>query len=1103
MALMDIKKSEFLLVTKMVPLTVLCTSLLVTLAIGVLSNYNFQQRAESRYKNITTDIFENIHERMHDHEMILLGAKGLCNARPSVSRAEFKNYVNSLRLDENRPGILGIGYSAWLSPLEKEATITAVRAEGFTEYDIKPGGVRPRYTGITLIEPFNWRNRRSFGYDMYTEPVRRGAMDRALDSGSVVLTGKLTLLQETEQDKQVGLIMYAPVYQPGVAIDTVEARRTAMRGFVYSPIRIKDYIYGTFGTIPKEVSFDIYIGGVEENNLLFSSMESENVTVPKGYLPDYSSKMPFSYYGITGYIVFKTLPSFTYHFATWLTNIILVAGIVTSLLLTLYARKRQNQLLAVLSNETRLTNIIHGTNAGTWEWNVQTGAVAINERWAHIIGYTYAELEPISIDTWVSFTHPEDLEQSRLLLEKHYKEPSEPYHCDVRMKHKDGNWIWVSDWGSVTRWSDDGKPLIMQGVHIDISGPKQIELDLHHANSIADKSNKLLYAIVDTMSDWLWEIDANARVVYCSPQVVEHLGYSPEEIIGKTPYDFMHPAEAARVAEAFRKISLEKGRFSNMEQWILAKDGTSILFSSNGVPIVDEEGRIQGYRGVNKNITNQYYNESRLKKLSYAVEKCPSPILITDREGVIEFVNESFTTLTGYSETEAIGQNPRFIKSGEMTDEFYTSLWKTISGGNTWKGELHNRRKDGSLYWVQSIIAPLHDAQGVISHYVSIKEDITEKRVLAEQLLHAQKAETVGALAGGLAHELNNILSIIGGYTLLLKKSCCLEPKQQQYLTEIATAVNDAGAITHGMLAYSRKQNLNLGCHDLVALVKAAGVFIEQVLREDIIVSKDLPEQPIFVLCDPQLIKQVLINLATNARDAMPNGGGLHITVGTFSCPGTEEGVNAQITVTDDGEGMDEFTQKRIFDPFFTTKEVGKGTGLGMPVVFGIITQHRGTITVQSELGKGTTFRLQLPVISAAVTSDVTDGTITCLDTVIKKAGSLLVVDDNEKLGKVISEYLSDAGYHVILAVDGADAYEKFMEYDEKVSLIITDVIMPNKNGKALFDEICIHSNVPFIFMSGHQQEIINSQGDFGTARVLLKPINLAELLDVVGATIC
>lgn len=446
------------------------------------------------------------------------------------------------------------------------------------------------------------------------------------------------------------------------------------------------------------------------------------------------------------------------------------------------------------------------------------------------------------------------------------------------------------------------------------------------------------------------------------------------------------------------------------------------------------------------------------------------------------------------------------LKSGLTPPETYQQLWETITTGKTWEGEFENKRKDGCIFYEHATISPIRNDLGIITHYLAHKIDITEKKNIMQQLLQSQKLESIGQLAGGLAHDLNNILTVVNGYATLANQVVEKNEIQENYINEIVKASFRASSLTNNLLAYSRKQEMNRQKQNLNLLITTVASFISRVLRDNIEFTLALHEEPLGVYVDDVQIEQVLLNLATNARDAMPDGGSLSITTAEGAMD--EEYIDihgfgrvgryAVITVTDSGHGMDAVTKQMVFDPFFTTKEVGKGTGLGLSMVMGIIKQHGGFIELQSEPGKGCVFKLYLPLLAIALvkaSDDLQAPRMEC------GSGTILLAEDDPATLRIMQELLERAGYKVITAVDGEDAVKKFVMFCDEIQLVISDLIMPKKSGKQAFNEIRgFSSEMKFIFVSGHSSDLIEREGEFGDdVELIMKPVLPFELLKKIS----
>ncbi|MCF6149778.1 MAG: PAS domain S-box protein [Candidatus Kuenenia sp.] len=489
------------------------------------------------------------------------------------------------------------------------------------------------------------------------------------------------------------------------------------------------------------------------------------------------------------------------------------------------------------------------------------------------------------------------------------------------------------------------------------------------------------------------------------------------------------------------------------------------------------------------NIIKYKQMEEKLRKLSQAVEQSISSIVITDTEGNIEYVNPKFTEITGYAYEETMGKNPRILKSGKTTPQEYKALWNSIINGKSWQGEFYNKRKNGKYYWELAQITPLKDKEGNITNFLAIKEDITnikrsqrEQAELKEQLYHAQKLDSIGRLAGGVAHDFNNFLMAIIGYANLLEFEIKDNVRAKEYIGNIVNTAHKAANLTQSMLAFGRKQVLKMEPVNLNEVINTAEILYKRFINENVDYKLELSKENIILKADANKIEQVLLNLVTNSIHAMTEGGVLRIKTDIEEIDTTftekhgfgREGTYALISVNDTGIGMDRETKGKIFEPFFTTKEAGKGTGLGLSIVYGIVKQHNGFIDVHSEPGKGTTAFIYLPLASEMVIKEPHSET-EISDVFQVSPETIMVAEDDESVRYLLKEILERFGYKVTVASNGKEAVDKFIEQKENIHLLILDVKMPVMNGKEAYDEIRkIKPEMKAIFLSGYSDDIID-----------------------------
>jgi two-component system NtrC family sensor kinase len=515
-----------------------------------------------------------------------------------------------------------------------------------------------------------------------------------------------------------------------------------------------------------------------------------------------------------------------------------------------------------------------------------------------------------------------------------------------------------------------------------------------------------------------------------------------------------------------------------------------------------EPGGLEGRIWTFRDITARARADQFVHRLSQAVEQSPVSILITDTAGTMEFVNARFTQVTGFELLEALGRNPRIMKSERTPPRMYEELWSTISSGEVWVGELQNRKKNGELFWERATIAPLRSPDGVITHYLGLKEDITVQKHLEAQLRHSQKLEAVGLLAGGVAHDLNNILQVINGYGTLMQMVQAPEDPNRNGLSEILKAADRAAQLTHSLLAFSRKQVMNPRTLDLNGIVANVEKLLRRIVPADVKLEVLRGAEPLQVHGDLGQIEQVLLNLVNNARDAMPHGGSLGISTALFQwdeafrnqCGFGKVGDYALLRVQDSGEAMDPGTLKRIFEPFFSTQELGRGTGLGLATIYGIVKQHEGYIIVESSAETGSAFSVYLPIATSALSVREEPA---LRENQIKGTETILVAEDEPSVRGLLEIILKKYGYGVLLAADGQEAVERFRAHREEVGMVLMDIIMPHKSGRQAYEEMRQERpGLKVLFISGYTADFIKDRGDLDhEMELLMKPVQPLVLL--------
>jgi len=493
-----------------------------------------------------------------------------------------------------------------------------------------------------------------------------------------------------------------------------------------------------------------------------------------------------------------------------------------------------------------------------------------------------------------------------------------------------------------------------------------------------------------------------------------------------------------------------------------------------------------------------------LSDIKFALDES-AIVAITDQTGKITYVSDKFCEISKYSREELIGQDHRIVNSSYHPKEFIRNLWTTIANGKVWRGEIRNLAKDGATYWVDTTIVPFLDERGKPYQYVAIRYDITEQKRIENQLLRAQRMESIGTLAGGIAHDFNNILAPILMATEMLQLSA-YDKETHRWLAIIRENSERGADLVRQVLTFARGMEGERIIVQVKHIVKDLIKILKQTLPKSINVKHDIEPELWIIQADPTQIHQVLMNLCINARDAMPMGGTLTITAENIVLDenyarvhiDAKPGEYLLITVSDTGAGIPVEIQDRIFDPFFTTKEIGKGTGLGLATALTIVRSHGGFINVYSDAGRGTKFSVYIP------TAKLEEGSRKSIEPGTFPRGSgelILVVDDEENIREIARATLEKFGYRVVTATDGTDAMAVYAQQGAEISLILTDIAMPYMDGTALIRAIRkINPQSKIIAMSGLMNSDQTSElQNLNVNSFLSKPYTAESLLKLLA----
>ncbi len=674
--------------------------------------------------------------------------------------------------------------------------------------------------------------------------------------------------------------------------------------------------------------------------------------------------------------------------------------------------------------------------------------------------------------------------------------------------------IITCEWHHTPLIRKDGTVVGVTSLCRDITEQRRTEEALQKKN----KEYKNLYAMLrllsDNMPDMLWAKDLHRRYIFANQALCDHLLHaeSTEEPVGKEDMFFAqrerdsHPddpewhtfGEICRDSDA---ITLQSGKPEQFDEFGNVR-GKFLFLDVHKAPMYDAEGNVIGVVGSARDVTDIRAAETQLRTLSQAIEQAGEAVMITDSGGIIEYVNPAFSKVTGYSAEEVLGQTPAILNSGRQDDAFYQHFWQKISSGEAWHGQLVDQRKDGSLYPALMSVAPIFDADGSITHYVSIQQDMSEHEELEAKFRQAQKMEALGTLVGGIAHDFNNVLASMMGNLYLIKKRTSSDAGVQTKLARVEQAGHHAASMIRQLLAFARKGESELTPMPVQPFLKEILKLARSSIPENIALLYDFGSEDFCIRADGSQMQQMLLNLLVNASHALEGREKPAITISMqlyqpdedflFVHPKMGSKPLLCITVADNGCGISKANQEHIFEPFFTTKEEGKGTGLGLAMVYGSMQNHGGVIDVESVEGEGASMHLYFPLSEVEKAADKRAQ----MDVASGKGETILLADDNLHVRETMLEILQDFGYRVLAAENGQQALRMFHDHAADIVLALLDIVMPVMGGVEAAQRLReLKPDLPILFLSGYEKGASPShEPQTGDITVLTKPVDLAKL---------
>jgi PAS domain S-box-containing protein len=603
--------------------------------------------------------------------------------------------------------------------------------------------------------------------------------------------------------------------------------------------------------------------------------------------------------------------------------------------------------------------------------------------------------------------------------------------------------------------------------------------------------------MADTAPVMIWVAGTDKGFNFVNKRWLQFTGRSVEQELGNGWAEGVHPEDLGRCFEIFSP-AFDARRSFQLECRLRRADGEYRSILCSGVPRFDPAGEFVGYIGSDIDITD-LQSEQRFRQLAENIDQVFWMLDIATNK--IVYVSPAFEKVWGHS-VSALYQDRGWVMQTVHPEDLarFQAAYAKVGSGIV-EETYRIIRPDGAVRWIHDRAFLVRNPEGEPYRVAGIAEDITEQRALEEQLSQTNKMEAIGRLAGGVAHDFNNLLTVIGGYSQMLLETRSTADPERGKLEQILNAANQAGVLTKQLLAFSRRQVLQPKLVNLNHLVTNLKTMLERIIGEQITIETAFDPALGMIKADPHQMEQVIMNLAVNARDAMPNGGIFRIETGrvgainSMNGPAPERsGKRVRLTVSDTGCGMDERIRERAFEPFFTTKGIGKGTGLGLSTVYGIVRQNEGTIAVFSELGKGTVFEIDFPVMPEDASEDAAP-----VKPALKRKAfeTILLAEDEPGVRGLVRETLRQLGYTVLEASDGYEALKLFEERKNEIHLLLTDVIMPLMNGQELAVRVkALCPQIKVLYMSGYTDDVLAFHGIEPAIDFIQKPFSSTDLAE-------
>ena len=1070
----------------LVPLSLLVVGWSLCFYVLLTLRRDQQQADTDTLQRLVSESERNISRRFSDYTYTLSSAASYLSTSSTVTRAQWNEFANGLDLEVRYPGIRGIGIIFPVSDAAMPDFLKAVRSDGapqFTPHPL-PGTQMPsgEHGIVTFLQPENG-NVETLGLDDFSEPNRREAAIEARDLGEPRMTKRLSLVGE--RDSRANSLLFVPIYRAGSRPRDVQERRANLKAWAFTPFVFRELLPGALSAVENRLRLSLYEGTDDSpDDLLYSS-------AAPGAKPVNEFRTRLELGGQVYTLEWSRGPAFvptSISQRVWSAVLgalasVLLAGFVHNLARRRRVLEREVELRTqqLGQSERRFRTYIDQASDILCVHDIEGRIIDANSLASTSLGYSREELvrmNVLDIEVGANRKGAENLWKRA--------EPGQTVSAEGLYRRKDGAVFPVEVRLSIF---DLGGRRYLMALARDITERKRSEDFLR-------RSEERYRAIIETSMDGFWRLDRQGRILEVNETYCRMTGFTKEELLA------MNMGDIARTEPALRQQRLRDIELHGQRRFLAqhrCKDGRSIDVEVS-CQFTDTEGGV--FVTFLRDITDRLEAESKRQaseeRFRQVVENIKEVFWMKDVASErIVYVSPSYEAIWGRSWPES--GNVQNIWSGSIHEDDSEAVAKAavermMSGDFD---EIYRiKRPDGAVRWIHDKAFPVMDSTGRVGRVVGVAEDITDKRDLESKYLRAQRLESVGTLASGIAHDLNNILTPMLMAAGVLGARA-MDAKDRELMRLIETSANRGAGIIRQLLTFSRNLHVQRSLVHVDDLIRETAAMVRETFPRGITVITS-PNQGLWTInADSTQIHQVLVNLCVNARDAMPEGGVLNIQAenveladgNVLLAAEMKPGHFVHVSVQDSGQGIPAGVIERIFEPFFTTKEIGKGSGLGLSSALGIVRNHGGALTVESTLGRGTTFHVYLPAVQVTASGPHTDP-------VPPENGdgqSILLVDDEEAVLTAMAHLLDEHGYKVLTAHNGKEALATFVANRSQVRLVVTDMMMPVMDGRT-FARL-LHVMDPMmkvIASSGLEGERVK---EFGIVEFLAKPYQPVELL--------